>query len=46
MKKNAKDKDMSIKKTKSLHTSTSELHSKTVKELQELAKSLDAHNNR
>ncbi len=36
MKKNAKE------RTSSLHTSTSELHSKTVKELQELAKSLDA----
>ena len=42
MEKNAKDKKKAINKNKSLHTSTSELHSKTVKELQELAKSLDA----
>ena len=48
MKKNAQDKDKSVikdknlKNNKALHTSTSELHSKTVKELQELAKSLDA----
>ena len=42
MEKNAKDKKKTINKNKSLHTSTSELHSKTVKELQELAKSLDA----
>ena len=36
MEKNAKDKKKTLNKNKSLHTSTSELHSKTVKELQEI----------